>query len=207
MLHGMNQTDNRGLTDFELLSKYADSRWDQLDQHAFRWREDVPPPAAIPLEEKMKHCVWRGDSFDVIRLPPNAAWYQREGYDMQHCLQYLHVRYAEAAQQGGIILYSLIDRTGQPHVDIELAVTEGYGVRVQVDQPTLTQIRGFRNQCPPSDHYMTDLVRFITEYGIKGHGWNPICARPNFDGKYDGALVAQRWMELTATARVDSIPT
>jgi hypothetical protein len=180
------------LSDYELLSLNALST-DRVDLHAFSWRQDAPPPASIPLAEKMKHCVWSGERHHVIQLPADPDWLQREGYDMQHCLQYLHHRYAEAQRRGDIALYSMIDLTGKPVVDIELALNYGYGVPGRVGHPTLNQIRGFRNECPPADQYIADLVRFLRAIGpdwILTHG------RSNFDGVADGNMLARRWKEL-----------
>ena len=188
-----NYLPDEQLSDFELLRKYADTEYDRLDLHAFRWQANVPPPAPISLSEKLKHLIWTGKDYDVIQLPADENWYQREGYDMSHCLQYLHKRYAEAAKNKDIILYSMIDRAGNPQVDIELAIAKGYGVWISVDKPTTTQIRGFRNQCPPANHLLPDLVAFLLDYGKE---WDIVCHRPNFDGKYDGALLTLRWMQL-----------
>ena len=85
-------------------------------------------------------------------------------------------------------------RDNRPRVDIEVALTKGSYSSQPITKPTVTQIRGIRNECPPKDEYLLDLMAFLTEYGsnwlITGH---PV---RNFDGRTDGDLVLARWQQL-----------
>lgn len=88
--------------------------------------------------------------------------------------------------------------TNMPVVDIEVAlVASSYGG--PVDSPTVTQIRGMRNQCPPKDDYIPSLMEFFNTYGrgwkLHGHGVK------NFDYQMDGQLLVERWEELKGFAQ------
>ncbi len=182
------------LSDQELLKRAANPERDSLDRHEFHWSADKEPPPEIPLETKNQWKVWEGENFAVLKLPADPAVIQREGVDMNHCLQVLHVPYSDSQARGDIELYSMIDKkTGKPVVDIEVALKRGHGVPVNVDQPTVMQVRGVGNQCPPSDNYVPELMQFFHEYGAD---WKLSHGYPNFDGKPDGALTAKRWEQL-----------
>lgn len=179
-------------TEQELLAKY-DLSGDRLIQHAFVWPEEFPPPKRTPLKEKLKRKVWAGKQLTAIKLPADANWLQRDGYEMQHCLQLLHNRYTQAIQCGDIDVYSLIDRKGRAVINIEVARKHGCGVPQPVTCPTLMQVRGFRNQCPPDDSLMPDLMSFLKSYG---KNWATAERYRNFDGKPDAVLVRERWEQL-----------
>lgn len=107
-----------------------------------------------------------------------------------NCLAYLHNDYAARQKTGEIVLYSLLDlRDNDPKVDIELAVTRD-SYRRNHDRPTIIQIRGKRNECPPKDEYILPIQRF---FDAMGNGWNISDHNdPNFDGKVDGKLFKAR---------------
>lgn len=150
----------------------------------------------IPLEQKLKYEVFRLGDYAIIKMPADPTYLQREGEDMRHCLVYAYKMYAAAMERGETEQYSLIDlNTGEPHVDIEVAITKPTYSRA-VKHPTVTQIRGKENQCPPDDKFIDILVRFLKEYG-KERGWQLFHpGHPNFDGKLDGHLVIRRDAEL-----------
>jgi hypothetical protein len=63
-----------------------------------------------------------------------------------------------------------------------------------VDGPTVSQIRGVANQCPPDDSFLPHLMEFFRTFGsgwkIEGHRVG------NFDCRCDGDLVMGRWAHL-----------
>jgi hypothetical protein len=88
--------------------------------------------------------------------------------------------------------FSLVDlNDGMPKVDIELSLTES-SYSGEVQEPVVTQIRGISNQCPPDDRYLPAIVEFMRNQGLvfTGHGVT------NFDGRCDGDLVLERWLEI-----------
>jgi hypothetical protein len=155
--------------------------------HAGIWPLDKIP-LYIDFTEKLKRVVYAANKHYFIEIEATEEAYKREGYDMQHCLQYLHKEYSQAARNKEIIVYSMIDLAGDPKVDIELALTKGCGVPIEVKHPTVMQIRGFRNQCPPADELLPDLMSFLTIYG---RDWVVKHDYPNFDGKCDGRKVME----------------
>lgn len=192
----------RPLSDQELLNYKANPITDRPDLHAFKWPEGKPLPPEIPVETRKQWVVWTGQKHSVLKLPPDPLAYQWDGIKMQHCLVFLNERYADAAKNGDIELYSMVDnKTFDPVVDIELAVKHGYGVQRSVEKPTVMQIRGYQNQCPPADEYMADLMAFLKSYGAD---WDTTHNMRNFDGKPDAQLTNQRWDEMqgTRTARL-----
>jgi hypothetical protein len=166
---------------------------EQLNKnHITFWPKNVKPPEPVTLKKKLEKKVFSGDMYDFIELEPTPEAYQREGYDMEHCLSYLYDEYSQFARDKKIIVYSMIDVIGIPQLDIELALTEGCGVKIKVDKPTVMQIRGVRNQCPPADYLLDDLFLFLNNYGkdwIIEHNY------PNFDGKCDGRVVTKYFKE------------
>lgn len=147
------------------------------------------------LYQKKPHIVWSGQNYDFLLLPPNEDWVEREGWEMNHCLSWLQREYAEAARQGEIRLYSMIDRQGKAVVDIELALTRGCGIRKWYKRPTVIQIRGNSNECPPAPEYIEDLEGFFRSYGSR---WAFEFKAPNFDKKIDCSLFIREVMKRDA---------
>jgi len=158
------------------------------------------PPSApeIPLDRKLRHEVFRQGHLSILQLPADPLWLLREGQEMRHCLSIAFQEYAAAQDRGEIQLYSVIDnRTGRPVVDIELALTRPT-YSDPVDEPTITQVRGVANQCPPDPEFLPILGAFF-EWAARDLGWrlyNP--DNPNFDGQLDGLLVMRAWHDLSA---------
>jgi len=161
--------------------------------HIFVWPTGLTPPPEISLIKKLKRHVYSGKDHYFIELEPEPEVYQREGVDMQHCLQKMSDFYSQAAKKREIVLYSMIDLNGKPQIDIELALTRGCGVPIEVNKPTVMQIRGFRNACPPADYLFPDLISFLLTYG---KGWIIEHDSPNFDGKRDGKVVMEHYRKL-----------
>ncbi len=157
---------------------------------SFEWTPKEPKK--YTLDQKLVHEVFRHGNFVVLRIPEDPDWIQREGYSMRHCLSVAHKSYCERMKKKEIALYSLTDlRDGEPRVDIEVAMLQSsYGG--PVTKPTVTQIRGIANQCPPNDEYIEPLIAFFKtqNWAVSGHGVK------NFDGKVDGDLVVKRWQEI-----------
>ena len=119
----------------------------------------------------------------------------REGIDMQHCLasRYTAEDYLRRMQAGEHSVYSLFRLDdGKPEVDIEISWTHSsYGGAV--NRPTVTQLRGPRNQCPPDDDTILPLEAWFNthpDWVVSGHGVR------SFDGRVDGDEFAIRLAEL-----------
>lgn len=113
-----------------------------------------------------------------------------------NCLSVAHEDYCQRMERGEIEVYSQTEiATGKPVVDIEVALKKP-SYNKPVKEPTVTQIRGPRNQLPPDDRHLPALMDFLTNYGgpkgwkITGHNVT------NFDGRTDGDVVMDRWKEL-----------
>ncbi len=166
-----------------------------MERHAYvSHREpDVPD---YTLDQKRPHVVYEADGYIFLKLPHDPDFIRREGINMQHCLAVAHRDYCERMIGGQIEVYSMADATsGKPVVDIEVALTKP-SYNKPVTQPTVTQIRGPRNQLPPDDKLLPALMQFLTVYGkekgwvLTGHGVT------NFDGRTDGDVVIERWQEI-----------
>ena len=162
---------------------------DDVGRHIFHWKSPVEPPQ-LSLEQRQAFVIFSYEHWRVLKLPADPQVLQREGVAMQHCLSYLHNDYAARQKTGEIELYSLLDtRDNDPKVDIEVALSRD-SYRRNHEQPTVIQIRGKRNECPPKDEYILPLQAFFEEYG---KGWNISDHNfPNFDGKVDGKLFKAR---------------
>ncbi len=139
---------------------------------------------------KPDNVVFVRGGYDFIKLPGDAARLVEEGTIMQHCLgdPATAEAYAERIRDGSQELYSMVDiLTDQPVVDIEVSITRS-SYSGPVDRPTVTQIRGKRNECPPAPSYLLPLLEFFQEnpkWALSGHGV------PNFDGRVDGDLLVR----------------
>lgn len=164
--------------------------------HVFSAPAGINAPRTVPLEERESHEVHRQGDYLFIRMPADEEFVRREGWDMRHCLAICQVDYCRRMRLGEIELYSMVHiPTNLPVVDIEVAVTRSsYGGTVA--EPTVSQIRGVANQCPPDDRYLPALVGFISSFGmawrLQGHGIR------NFDGRTDGDLLMDRWAHVGA---------
>lgn len=164
------------------------------DTHVFRSSTRSQAPRVVPLEEKMGHAVYRSGDYLFLRLPADEEFVRREGWDMSHCLAVCQVDYCRRMRAGEIEVYSMTHiPTNTPVVDIEVALTKSsYGG--PVDRPTVSQIRGVANQCPPKDDLLPDLISFLKSFGsswkLGSHGVR------NFDSQLDGDLVMRRWAQV-----------
>lgn len=148
------------------------------------------------LEQKRAHVVYENGGYLFLKLPHDPDFIQREGQLMQHCLAVAHRDYCSRMVAGQIEVYSQTDATtGKPVVNIEVALTKP-SYNKAVTKPTVTQIRGMRNELPPKDAYLPSLVAFLQDYGapkgwvLTDHGV------VNFDGRTDGDAVMARWKQL-----------
>jgi hypothetical protein len=171
------------LIDFELLD---------FGEHTFTPRHPFPEYKPMTLEEKVEKAIFRHGPFIVMEMPADEAFLHQEGLDMRHCLQQCYSSYSQRIASGSQRHFSLVDtRDGKPKVDIELSISNS-SYSGPVAQPSVTQIRGIENQCPPSDEYIRPIVEFIQSQGFKAIGHDV----SNFDGQCDGQLVWDRWLEL-----------
>jgi hypothetical protein len=152
-----------------------------------------------------KDFEYRGYRF--VKLPGDAATLMIEGGYMQHCLGDAKTAelYAQRIRDGKQEVWSMIDLyTRRPVVNIEVALTESsYGG--SVGHPTVSQVRGVRNECPPKPQYILALAWFFLEHpewilcnhGIRG------C-----DGKVDGDefVRANREMETVPSREERKLP-
>ena len=163
-------------------------------QHIYTYQREPDVPK-YSLEQKRAWVVFEYGDYIFIKMPTDANFLRREGIDMQHCLSVAHQDYCRRMLAGELDEYSMVDtRDGLPKVDIEVALKRGSYSHKNIEKPTVTQIRGMRNEMPPKDEYLEPIMAFLTEYGknwvVSGHGVN------NFDGKVDGDRVLKRWQEL-----------
>jgi hypothetical protein len=163
--------------------------------HRFKWGRNSPPPPEVSLAQKEAWSVFQTLDYLFIKLPNDELVLQREGFEMEHCLMVLQREYVAAMRRGEIEVYSMVDRvTNKPVVDIEVALTFtscGHAV----DYPTVSQVRGVGNQCPPADQYLGDLIKFLI-WGYGQAGWAITANIENFDYKKDSILTMQRAAEL-----------
>lgn len=171
------------LVDAELLA---------LEEFSFTPRHPFPDYKPMTLEEKVEKAIFKNGPFIVMEMPADEAFLHQEGLDMRHCLQQCYSSYSQRIASGSQRHFSLVDtRDGKPKVDIELSISNS-SYSGPVSQPSVTQIRGIANQCPPNDEYIRPIVEFILGQGFKIIGHNV----SNFDGQCDGQLVWDRWLEL-----------
>lgn len=153
-------------------------------------------PPKYTLQEKMKHKVFEWGDFVVLKLPLDTDFVQREGISMSHCLSVAQTDYVDRMKKGEIEIYSLTDkRDGEPKVNIEVAITKASYMATPVSSPTVYQIRGPKNACPPIDPHLKPLVEFFRSQKDRGWRlWGHGCK--NFDGKVDGDELARRLWQL-----------
>lgn len=164
--------------------------------HSYVWKGAQPSVPTYTLDQKRPHVVYETGGYVFLKLPHDPTFIRREGIDMQHCLSVAHEDYCRRMVGGEIEVYSQAEaETGKPVIDIEVALKKP-SYNKPVKEPTVTQIRGPRNQLPPDDRHLSALVDFLTNYGgpkgwkLTGH--NVV----NFDGRSDGDVVMERWKEL-----------
>jgi len=179
----------------EILSRSSDGFEDEyvedLQKHIFTQPVDNPPPI-IPLEDKLQYEVYRIGTYSILKMPLDVDFIQREGIDMHHCLTYLHESYCAAMLNGNIELYSLIDnKMGDPKVDVEVALVKDYNGRT-VEGPTVVQVRGKANECPPKQQFLPILAEFFDKNNWR---WKDKYIR-NFDGKMDGYLTYCKYKDI-----------
>jgi len=162
---------------------------EDVERHVYTPYQRPADPAPIPLEKKLAHEVFRSGNYVFLKMPQDETFIQREGIDMQHCLAVAHKDYCKRMVNAEIDLFSMTDlTTGLPVVDIEIALTRSsYGGPVK--QPTVTQLRGMRNECPPKDAYLPAIAAFFESYG---KDWKLTGIR-SFDGRFDGEEFLRRW--------------
>jgi hypothetical protein len=177
-----------------LMDAYALDEGIDLVNHIYT---PVRPPEApkYSLEQKRAYLVYESGPFIFLKLPVDPLFVRREGIDMQHCLAWAHVDYCRRMAAGEIEVYSMTDtRDEMPKVDIEVALVKSSYSYSKIEQPTVTQIRGPRNELPPKDEFIPALMDFFTNYGkswaLTFHGVR------NFDGRVDGDVFMQRWQQL-----------
>lgn len=147
----------------------------------------------MTLEERLKRAIFSHGNYSIMEMPADPDFLYHEGVAMQHCLQFCNFEYATRIQNSSQRQFSLFDSTtGQPHVNIELSIkTSSYSG--QVGSPVVTQIRGFRNQCPPDDRFLPAIMAFLQreDFDFANHSVR------NFDGECDGDRVFDRWLEIS----------
>jgi len=172
----------------------ADTEGMDVDVERHVYNIKLPTVPKISLEDKLKHEVYRtrDGQWIFLKMPTDENFIQREGVDMRHCLSVAYKDYCARMRTAEIDLYSMIDATkGKPVVDIEIALTKSsYGG--PVGQPTVTQLRGEANECPPQDKYLPALAEFFSAFG---KNWKLTGVR-SFDGRFDGEEFLKRWHAL-----------
>jgi hypothetical protein len=164
------------------------------DTHVFRSSTRSQAPRVVTIEEKMKLASAIIGDYLFYPLPADEEWVRREGWDMSHCLAVCQTDYCRRMKRGEIEVYSMTHiPTNTPVVDIEVALTRSsYGGPVSV--PTVSQVRGVANQCPPRDDYLPSLISFKESFGVLWK-WMSHSVK-NFDDRNDGDLMMRRWAQL-----------
>lgn len=181
---------------FVTYHEYRRGAFIDADRHIYQW--DEPDVKEYTIDQKREHLVYESGGYIFLKLPTDPEFIRAEGKKMSHCLSVAHHDYCQRMEAKEIEVYSQTDaQTGNPVVDIEVALLKP-SYNKAVDRPTVTQIRGVRNQVPPKDEYLPALMDFFKHYGQKqgwaiwGHGVR------NFDGVVDGDALLKRWEELQA---------
>lgn len=145
------------------------------------------------INYKKRNSVFSDDEYIFYELPCSEEFIRQEGILMEHCLEYANNDYCRRMIAGEIKVFSMTNKhTNMPVVDIEVAFTKSsYGG--PVSKPTVSQIRGIRNECPPKDDYIPSLIKFFESYG---RDWIVQTDIKNFDGQTDGIILYKRWNEL-----------
>ena len=153
------------------------------------------------IEFKKSLAVYCVDNYIFYELPHDENFIKNEGIAMNHCLAYDYCNYCRRMKNKEIAVYSMTNvLSNTPVVDIEVALTKSsYGGTV--DSPTVSQIRGVANECPPKDEYLIPLMKFFKEYGYK-HNWQLVHKIKNFDSQIDGILTTERYNLLLGIIRV-----
>jgi len=171
-----------------------DSIFDE-ETHVFRPSSNRPAPPIVSVDRKMELSRFTSGDYMFYPLPPDEEWVRREGCDMYHCLAVCQDSYCHRMRMGEIEVWSMTHiPTNTPVVDIEVAITRSsYGG--PVSRPTVSQVRGVANQCPPDDELLPHIVSFFnSEVGSAWHvGEHGV---KNFDNQLDGDLVMRRWAAL-----------
>jgi hypothetical protein len=169
------------------------------ETHIFRSSSNRKAPPVVSVDRKMKLSRFTSGDYIFYPLPADEEWVRREGWDMSHCLAICQGDYCLRMRRGEIEVWSMTHiSTNTPVVNIEVAITRSsYGG--QVSRPTVSQIRGVANQCPPEDNLLPHIVSFLnSEVGSAWHVGNH--GVKNFDNQLDGDLVMRRWKELEGTS-------
>ena len=165
-----------------------------LDNHKARWKsakckaEDWAVLSVQPTgETEPVYCAV---------VPKTGVFALEDNILTGNCLSTAHRDYCERMIAGQIEVYSQTEiATGRPVIDIEVALTKP-SYNKPVTRPTVTQIRGPRNQLPPDDRHLPALMDFLTNYGGP-KGWQVTGHHVvNFDGRADGDVVMARWKHL-----------
>ena len=147
-----------------------------------------------PLAYKRLFKVFETEDYLFLKLPIDPEFVSREGLDMQHCLAHAFQSYCQRMLREEIELYSMTHKsTNRPVITIEVALTKSSYSQLPITHPTVTQIRGSANQCPPTPGHRPDLARFLAtrKWCLTGHGI------PNFDGRIDGDVTHQALTQLS----------
>lgn len=165
------------------------------ETHIFRSSSNRKAPPIVSMDKKMELSRFTSGEYMFYPLPADEEWVRREGWDMSHCLAVCQEDYCRRMRKGEIEVWSMTHiPTNTPVVDIEVAITRSsYGG--PVFRPTVSQIRGVANQCPPEDDLLPHIVSFFnSEVGSAWHvGDHGV---KNFDSRLDGDLVMRRWAQL-----------
>lgn len=165
------------------------------ETHVFRPSTNRNAPPIVSVDKKMELSRFTSGDYMFYPLPADEEWVRREGWDMSHCLAICQDDYCRRMRKGEIEVWSMTHiPTNTPVVDIEVAITRSsYGG--PVFRPTVSQIRGVANQCPPDDDLLPHIVSFLnSEVGSAWHvGDHGV---KNFDRRLDGDLVMRRIAQL-----------
>lgn len=145
----------------------------------------------------VKSVVPDGEAEVFCAVVPATGVFVLEGNILTgNCLSTAYSDYCARMKAGQIEVYSQTRKADNtPVIDIEVALTKSsYGG--PVEHPSVTQIRGVANECPPKDEYLPALMEFFENYGkprswaVTNHGTR------NFDGRTDGDAVTARWNQI-----------
>lgn len=136
----------------------------QAREQALAWRKEIDTNPWLHIKDKPQVVKDYGDGMKWVILSTDMHM-QREGELMQHCVG--GPSYCRAMKDGTSEFYSLRDSKNEPHVTVEVYVSNG--------QRTIRQMKGKQN-ARAIGKYQPYLVDFVRE-----KGWNITGDRDKID--------------------------
>jgi hypothetical protein len=135
---------NRDLPDSLRLKNLTHLSYEAAEEKSNEWTKWLNRGESKDWEEGEEEVMKTSDGFKIVKVISQAAL-NREGKEMQHCVG----SYADLVRNKRVTIYSLRDRSNNPHVTIE------------VDrEDTVKQIKGKQNDAP-IEKYHNAVIEFL----------------------------------------------